>query len=76
MALRIGDVAPDFLAETTEGKINFHEWIGSLGCCPEKVRMDLCGTQTREHDHAGGRVSQLRKRWGYSTNLLAVARPW
>jgi len=29
MALRLGDVAPDFTAETTEGKINFHEWIGS-----------------------------------------------
>ncbi len=29
MAVRIGDVAPDFTAETSEGKINFHEWIGS-----------------------------------------------
>ena len=29
MALRIGDVAPEFSAETTEGKINFHEWIGN-----------------------------------------------
>lgn len=28
MALRIGDVAPDFTAETTEGTIHFHEWIG------------------------------------------------
>jgi len=29
MAVRIGDVAPDFTAETSEGKINFHEWIGN-----------------------------------------------
>jgi alkyl hydroperoxide reductase subunit AhpC len=28
MALQIGDTAPDFEAETTEGRIRFHEWIG------------------------------------------------
>lgn len=28
MSLRIGDIAPDFEAETTEGKIRFHDWIG------------------------------------------------
>ena len=29
MALRLGDTAPDFTAETTEGTINFHQWIGN-----------------------------------------------
>jgi alkyl hydroperoxide reductase subunit AhpC len=28
MSLQIGDTAPDFEAETTEGKIKFHDWIG------------------------------------------------
>jgi alkyl hydroperoxide reductase subunit AhpC len=28
MALRIGDMAPDFTAETTQGTIHFHDWIG------------------------------------------------
>src|SRR3989442_1281530 len=28
MALQINDVAPDFDAETTEGRIRFHDWIG------------------------------------------------
>src|SRR5216117_628987 len=29
MALRIGDEAPNFTAETTQGKIDFHQWIGN-----------------------------------------------
>lgn len=28
MALRLGDIAPDFTAATTEGTIRFHEWLG------------------------------------------------
>ena len=28
MAIQLGDTAPDFTAETTEGKINFHEYLG------------------------------------------------
>jgi thioredoxin-dependent peroxiredoxin len=28
MAVHIGDVAPDFTAETTQGRIRFHDWIG------------------------------------------------
>ena len=28
MAVQLGDLAPDFEADTTEGRIRFHEWIG------------------------------------------------
>ena len=28
MAVRLGDTAPDFTAPTTEGEINFHDWLG------------------------------------------------
>lgn len=28
MAIRLGEIAPDFTAETTMGEINFHEWLG------------------------------------------------
>jgi len=29
MVLRLGDIGPDFTQESTEGTINFHEWLGS-----------------------------------------------
>jgi alkyl hydroperoxide reductase subunit AhpC len=29
MTLRIGDTAPDFEANTTQGRIRFHDWIGT-----------------------------------------------
>ena len=29
MSLQLGDLAPDFTAETTRGRIDFHEWLGS-----------------------------------------------
>jgi len=32
MPVRIGDEAPDFTADTTEGKIKFHDWIGNSWC--------------------------------------------
>ena len=28
MSLRLGDIAPNFAAVTTQGTINFHEWLG------------------------------------------------
>lgn len=32
MALQIGNTAPDFVAETTEGSISFHDWVGDGWC--------------------------------------------
>lgn len=32
MMLKLGDVAPDFEAETTEGRIRFHQWMGDAWC--------------------------------------------
>lgn len=32
MSLRIGSLAPDFTAQTTEGEIRFHDWIGDSWC--------------------------------------------
>jgi alkyl hydroperoxide reductase subunit AhpC len=32
MTLGIGDVAPDFEAVATEGRVRFHDWIGDCWC--------------------------------------------
>jgi alkyl hydroperoxide reductase subunit AhpC len=32
MTVKIGDIAPDFEADTTQGRIRFHEWIGNSYC--------------------------------------------
>ncbi|MEM8743816.1 MAG: redoxin domain-containing protein, partial [Pseudomonadota bacterium] len=32
MSVQIGSIAPDFEAETTEGAIKFHDWIGDSWC--------------------------------------------
>ncbi len=29
MTLQLGDTAPDFTAETTEGELSFYEWLGN-----------------------------------------------
>lgn len=32
MSLQLGDTAPDFTAQTTEGEIHFHQWLGDSWC--------------------------------------------
>ena len=38
MSLRINDEAPNFTAETTQGTIKFHEWIGNGGRSCSRIR--------------------------------------
>ncbi|CAI3791839.1 hypothetical protein GLGCALEP_00277 [Pseudomonas sp. MM221] len=44
MSLKLGDIAPDFEQDSSEGKIRFHEWLGnSWGCCsPIRPTLPRC----------------------------------
>lgn len=57
MSLRLGDTAPNFEAETTEGKINFHEWAGDNWVVLYSHPADFTPVCTTEI----GRTSQLHE---------------
>lgn len=55
MSLRIGDTAPDFSVDTTQGEIQFHDWIGESWCFFFSHPADFTPVCTTEM----GRTAQL-----------------
>ncbi len=53
MSLRINDEAPNFTAETTQGTINFHEWIGDGWASPVFAPRLYPGVYYRTGLHGG-----------------------
>src|SRR5205823_6438343 len=62
MSIRIGDEAPDFTAETTEGPIRFHEWIGDQWVILFSHPKDFTPVCTTELGYMAGLQSEFEKR--------------
>ncbi|MEM1283379.1 MAG: peroxiredoxin [Chlamydiota bacterium] len=71
--LQLGDVAPNFTADTTEGEINFHDFIGSSWCILFSHPKDFTPVCTTELGEAAKKVKDFEKR-GVKVIALSVDR--
>lgn len=62
MSLRINDTAPDFTAETTQGTINFHDWIGDSWAVMFSHPKDFTPVCTTELGAMAGVAGEFEKR--------------
>ena len=80
MSLRINDEAPNFTADTTQGTINFHEWIGDGWAVLFSHPKDFTPVCTTELGYMAGLVSEFAKRnckvIGLSVDPVADHREW
>jgi alkyl hydroperoxide reductase subunit AhpC len=62
MTLKIGDTAPDFTAETTEGTIKLHDWIGDGWCVMFSHPKDFTPVCTTELGYMAKLKPEFEKR--------------
>jgi thioredoxin-dependent peroxiredoxin len=70
MALRLGDTAPNFTAQTTEGELNFYEWLGNSWGVLFSHPADFTPVCTTELGAVARIKSEFSKR---NVKLLAVS---
>ncbi|HSD29404.1 MAG TPA: peroxiredoxin [Vicinamibacteria bacterium] len=70
MALRIGSVAPNFTADTTQGRIDFHEWIGDGWTVLFSHPKDFTPVCTTELGYLASLKDEFRKR---NTKVLGLS---
>lgn len=70
MSLRLGDIAPDFTAQTTEGEINFHEWLGNSWGLLFSHPGDFTPVCTTELGRTASLMNEFKKR---NVKVLAVS---
>jgi alkyl hydroperoxide reductase subunit AhpC len=70
MSVRIGDEAPNFTAETTEGTINFHEWIGDGYAVLFSHPKDFTPVCTTELGYMARLAPEFKKR---NTKILGLS---
>ena len=80
MGIRLGDVAPDFNAETTEGTIDFHDWKAGIWAVLFSHPADFTPVCTTELGRTSGLKGEFDKRGvkaiAVSVDSLADHRGW